>query len=219
VSELAILTLSPTGFALGQRLARELGRGEVFSIEGSARQVLQDCFWAGRPLVCIMALGIVVRILGPLTRDKTLDPPVVVVDEAGRFAISVLGGHSQGANALAGDVAGALGGVPVISTASESLGLPAVDLIGREWGWKLEAGDNLTRLAAAVVRGDTIGVYQDAGRRDWYEAVGGWPETFVRVAAWPPAQKFAGLIVISDRSIALDDLPPVVLYRPPSLAL
>ena len=219
MSELAILSLSPSGFSLGQRLAQRLGRGEVISIEGPARQALHDYFTAGRPLICIMALGIVVRLLGPVARDKNVDAPVVVVDEAGRFAISVLGGHVQGANALAREVADALGAVPVITTASETLRLPAVDMIGRTWGWKLEAGDNLTKLAAAVVRGDTIGVYQDAGRRDWCEPFGRWPETFVRFSTWPPASRFAALIVISDRSIGLDDLPPAVLYRPPSLVL
>jgi cobalamin biosynthesis protein CbiG len=164
-----------------------------------------------------MALGIVVRLLGPLARDKNVDPPVVVIDEAGRFAISVLGGHAQGANGLAREVASALGAVPVITTASEALGLPAIDMIGQAWGWKLEGGNNLTRLAAAVLRGDPIGVYQDAGRRDWCEPFSGWPETFVPVATWPPAQPFAGLIVISDRSLSLNGLPPAVLYRPPSL--
>src|SRR5207245_4525558 len=125
VNEPAIVSLSPRGFTIGQRLARELGRGEVVSIQASARQTLQDLFCAGRPLVCIMALGIVVRILGPLAQHKGTDPPVVVVDEAGRFAISLLGGHGAGANALAKQVAHALGAVPVITTASDVLGLPA----------------------------------------------------------------------------------------------
>jgi len=70
-----------------------------------------------------MALGIVVRILGPCTKDKKTDPPVVDVDEAGRFAISVLGCHEGGANELANQVARAIGAVHVITTASEVLGL------------------------------------------------------------------------------------------------
>ena len=36
-----------------------------------------------------MALGIVVRILGPCTKDKKTDPTVVVVDEASLAAPSV----------------------------------------------------------------------------------------------------------------------------------
>src|SRR5439155_21235219 len=114
----------PNGRELGRRLVKELGHGEVVSAVESARPTLQTLFEAGRPLVCIMALGIVVRILGPLARSKETDPPVVVVDEAGRFAVSVLGGHVGGANELAQQVGKAIGAVPVITTASEVLGLP-----------------------------------------------------------------------------------------------
>lgn len=219
VNELAIVCLTPNGFQLGRRLARQLGRGEIVSSPASARQTLQDLFSDGRPLVCIMALGIVVRILGPLARNKHLDPPVVVVDEAGQFAISMLGGHGSGANALAREVAQALGAVPVITTASDALGLPAVDLIGRVWGWKLEGEENLTKVAAAAVRGEPIGVYQDAGRRDWCESFTGWPETWVHIPSWPPAQPFAALLVITDRCVGLVEGPSTVVYRPPTLVL
>jgi cobalamin biosynthesis protein CbiG len=166
-----------------------------------------------------MALGIVVRILGPLARAKETDPPVVVVDEAGNFAISVLGGHGGGANALAKQVAKALGAVPVITTASDALGLPALDLIGREWGWRIERGENLTKVAAAVVRGEVIGIYQDAGRRDWWQAFGEWPHSFQRIKSWPPVGHWAGMLVISDLCLPALHSWPVVVYRPPSLVL
>src|SRR5262249_7464982 len=158
-------------------------------------------FAGGRPLVCVMALGIVVRILGPLARDKYNDPPVIVVDEAGQFAISVLGGHLGGANALAREVARAIGALPGVTDARESLGLPAVDLIGRDLGWKIEQTANLTQVAAAMVRGANIGVYQDAGRDDWWKVFGEWPSTFQRIKSWPPIGHWAGLLVISDRWI------------------
>jgi cobalt-precorrin 5A hydrolase len=162
-----------------------------------------------------MALGIVVRTLGPLTGDKHTDPAVVVVDEAGRFAISVLGGHTQGANALAEEIARALGATPVITTASDVLGLPAVDEIGRRWGWKIEGRDHLTVVAAAVVRGERIAVFQDAGRQDWWQEFGDWPSHFqivqeLPLVPWPAA------LVMSDRRHP--PLPcPSVTYRPLSL--
>src|SRR4051794_27356553 len=106
-----IVALTPPGESRGRRLAAALGRGGVRLAEGHTREILTEAFTAGRPLICIMALGIVVRILGPLTRDKRAEPAVVVVDEAGRFAVSVLGGHGGGANRLAHEVAAALGAV------------------------------------------------------------------------------------------------------------
>ena len=132
-------------------------------------------------IVGVMALGIVVRLAGPLASDKRTDPAVVVVDDAGRFAVSVLGGHGAGANELARDVARVLGATPVVTTASEARGLPAVDLVGRDLGWKIERAENLTRVAAAVVRGQTVAVWQDAGATDWWRPFGAWPENFVRL--------------------------------------
>jgi cobalt-precorrin 5A hydrolase len=215
--ELAIVALTPRGAALGRRLADALGRGDVVLARDAARQALADLYQAGRPLVCVMALGIVVRIVGPLTRDKTAEPPVVVVDEAGRFAVSVLGGHGAGANALAEEVARALGAVPVVTTASEALGRPAVDLLGRRLGWKIEPDGALTAVAGAVIRGDSVAVYQDAGCRQWWQDFGDWPAMFHRVETWPQ-DGWAAALVISDRLLPASPVPTVT-YRPPTLAL
>jgi cobalt-precorrin 5A hydrolase len=214
-----IVALTPRGHELGLRLARGLGCGEVVLSQGSVSEALQGAFASGRPLVCIMALGIVVRTLGPLVRDKHTDPAVLAVDEAGRFVIPVLGGHAAGANALAHELARAVGALPVITTASDALDLPAVDLIGRDWGWKVEGPEHLTEVAAAVVRGEPVGVWQDAGRRDWCEPFGAWPAPFTRLERWPPSGRWAGLLVISDRGGPFEGYGPVVVYRPPTLAV
>jgi cobalt-precorrin 5A hydrolase len=67
-----------------------------------------------------MATGIVVRSIAAHLAHKTTDPAVVVCDEAGQFAISLVSGHVGGANALACEVAtGITGGQPVITTATD----------------------------------------------------------------------------------------------------
>jgi len=219
MSDPVVAALTPHGQELGRRIVQALGCGEVVAVADGAGQHLPELFAAGRPLVCIMALGIVVRLLGPLAQNKEKDPPVVVVDEAGQFAISVLGGHAGGGNALAKQVARALGAVPVITTASDALGLPPIDLIGRDWGWKIEQSTNLKRVAAAAVRGEKIGVYQDVGRRDWWQQFGDWPATFQRVKCWPPQGYWAGLLAITDLLLPSLELYPTVVYRPPTLVL
>jgi cobalt-precorrin 5A hydrolase len=215
--EPAIVALTPRGLELGRRLAQAFGRGEVLPATAGARDTLQQHFQDGQPLVCVMALGIVVRILGPLARDKKTDPPVVVVDEAGRFAVSVLGGHAGGANALAREVAEAIGATAVVTTASEALGLPALDLVGRSRGWKIESDAGLTEVAAALVRGEAVAVYQDAGSPDWWQEFGDWPANLQRVKTWPQG-RWSGLLVISDRWFPRSAYPTVI-YRPPTLVL
>lgn len=71
--------------------------------------------------IMIAASGIAVRFLEGLAQDKHSDPAIVVLDEAGRFAVSLLAGHEGGANRLAYRVANAIGAVPVITTATEAL--------------------------------------------------------------------------------------------------
>ena len=71
--------------------------------------------------IMIAACGIAVRFVGGLAEDKHSDPAVVVLDEAGRYAVSLLAGHEGGANRLAYRVANAIGAVPVITTATEAL--------------------------------------------------------------------------------------------------
>jgi cobalt-precorrin 5A hydrolase len=216
VNEPAIVCLTPRGCELARKIANGLGRGQVIVSEGEVRRPLAELFRAGRPLVCVMALGIVVRILGPFLGDKKADPPVVVVDEAGRFAVSVLGGHA-GANDLADEIARTIGATPVVTTASDVLGLPAVDLIGQSRGWAIENREHLTEVAAAVVRGQPIAVYQEAGSPDWWREFGDWPDTFHRVQAWPQGC-WTAVLIITDR--AAPDLPyPMIVYRPRTLVL
>ncbi|HRA04575.1 MAG TPA: precorrin-3B C(17)-methyltransferase [Arachnia sp.] len=81
-------------------------------------------------IVSHLALGATARILAPLLADKKSDPGVVVVDEAGRFAVPLVGGHAGGANELAERIADATGGTPVLTTATDALNIPALDTLG-----------------------------------------------------------------------------------------
>jgi cobalt-precorrin 5A hydrolase/precorrin-3B C17-methyltransferase len=78
-------------------------------------------------LVLFVATGAAVRIIAPLLADKHRDPAVVCVDEAGRFAVALCGGHGGGANDLARDVAAQLGAEAVITTATDAVGRPGLD--------------------------------------------------------------------------------------------
>ncbi|AGA25226.1 cobalt-precorrin 5A hydrolase [Singulisphaera acidiphila] len=192
----------------------------VFGWLGPLRLVFPTIWQRHDSIVAVMALGIVVRLAGPLALDKRRDPAVVVVDDAGRFAISVLGGHGAGANELAYRVAEVLGAQPVVTTASDVRGLPAVDQVGRDQGWTIERADNLTRVAASVVRRDTVAVWQDAGSFDWWRPFGPWPSHFHRLRSWDelPGLHASALLVISDR-LEPENLPEeqTLVYRPPTL--
>ncbi|HEV8626860.1 MAG TPA: precorrin-3B C(17)-methyltransferase [Acidimicrobiia bacterium] len=115
-----VWSVTDAGAAVARRLPYEPRHGGLVA---GVREHWADV--DGFVLVC--ATGIAVRAIAPLLADKTADPAVVVVDDGGRFAVALTGGHRGGANALAREVAALLGAEPVVTTATDGAGLPALD--------------------------------------------------------------------------------------------
>ncbi|CAN5711701.1 MAG: precorrin-3B C(17)-methyltransferase [Rubrobacteraceae bacterium] len=193
--------------ANGRRNARHLAGAwpDARLYEGKARVDLPRAWNECDGIVLFLATGAAVRLVSPLLEGKHRDPGVVTVDDAGNFAVALCGGHQGGANALAARVADILGGTPVITTASDSVGFPALDSLGEKLGLRLEEDSDLAAVGSALVSGQKINFVTDAR---W--PLGPLPENIVPTDKWE-----APLILISDR---LAETPhPVVVYRPPSL--
>ncbi len=108
-----------------------------------------------------MASGIVVRTIAPLLKDKKSDPAVVVLDETGRFAVSLVSGHIGGANERACEIAAYLGGEAVITTASDVNKLPAIDLWALEQQFVIDDWALLPRLGTKLIEQGKLRVYSD----------------------------------------------------------
>ena len=172
---------------------------------GRPREALRRAWKECDALVLFLALGAAVRLVAPLLEDKRRDPGVVCVDDAGRFAVALVGGHGGGANALASRAAGALGAAPVVMTASDALNSPALDILGSKLGFKIDDGSDLAAVGAALVSGERVTLLSE---RRW--PLGPLPENVVRAGEPEPP-----VILISDRIV---DAPrPAVVYRPPTL--
>src|SRR5690349_965525 len=128
----ALVVLTKAGLELALLIGRELAEDEC-RVYASARALntgfsdvliirfeqigptLADLWKAYDQLVLCFALGAAVRLIAPLLQDKRVDPGVVVIDDAGQFAISVVAGHLGGANDLATRCARILGALPVVT--------------------------------------------------------------------------------------------------------
>jgi cobalt-precorrin 5A hydrolase len=110
-------------------------------------------------IVCIMSCGIAVRMVSALLEDKTVDPAVVVLDQDGRFAISLVSGHIGGANELARKVARITGGQAVITTASDLQDRPAIDLAAKSAGLLIENSGILSRIQAAILDEEPLWIF------------------------------------------------------------
>ncbi|MGL5921648.1 cobalt-precorrin 5A hydrolase, partial [Chroococcidiopsis sp.] len=140
--------------------------GGVQAYSGSLKSHVAELWQSHRAFVFCLATGAVVRIVAPLLQSKATDPAVVVVDEAGKFVISLCGGHQGGADKIAKIIAQLIDATPILTSASTSLGLPAIDLLGVPFGWHKGRGD-WTEVSAAVVRGEPVQVIQEAGSTLW----------------------------------------------------
>ncbi|MBD0358341.1 MAG: precorrin-3B C(17)-methyltransferase, partial [Rubrobacter sp.] len=124
--------------------------------QGKPREALRNAWGECDSIVLFLATGAAVRLLAPLLEDKRRDPGVVCVDDAGRFAVALVGGHEGGANALAERVANALGTTPVVTTASDSLDVPALNSFAERLGFEVEEGSDLAAVGAALVSGEKV---------------------------------------------------------------
>ena len=196
------------------------------------RPVIQRLFDEYQSLVLFMPLGAAVRLLAPYIQDKHDDPAVVCVDDAGRFSVSLLSGHLGGADALAQEVAQLLGATPVVTSASHVTGTLAVDLLGQEFGWVIDSPPlTVTRASAAVVNGEPVGVYQQAGETNWWPEDRPLPKNIIRCSDPEELAAVPGdtALIISDYLNVVDngDQPPqqvlrkqhLVVYRPRSLVI
>jgi cobalt-precorrin 5A hydrolase len=169
-----ILALTQKGAALARRLCRDLP-GSLPCLPAAQTgepgdqtfprlsEAFREAFEQGENLVCVMAAGIVVRGIAPFLKGKDTDPAVVVVDEAGRFAVSLLSGHLGGANDLARRVAKVLGGAPVITTATDVHGLPALDVLAVELGLVIENLAGVRPVHMAMLSGRPVRVVDPQG--------------------------------------------------------
>lgn len=185
-ARVCLLAITKGGVAHAVRLARMLPHATVCTLpkfaadletlpneklicQKTLREEMGDIFGRFDQLVCFVSLGAVVRLVAPHLKDKETDPGVVVVDDAARHVVPMLSGHVGGANVWAERVARLLDATAVLTTASDAGGTLAVDILGRELGWEVEAPKiNLTRVAAAVVNHERIAIVQETGSRNWW---------------------------------------------------
>jgi cobalt-precorrin 5A hydrolase len=174
-------------------------------------------------LVFIMAAGIAVRVIAPHVQDKRYDPAVVVIDDGGNHAISLLSGHLGGANELTETIAKAIGASPVITTATDVAGKLAPDVLSRKLGLAIEPFNKLKTLNALLAGGGEIAFYLDASLRNAKElaeeaqklkvTLGDMAEC-VETKKW---QRDAAAVFITDKRVEIDI--PYLYLRPKSLVV
>ncbi|MEV7318753.1 precorrin-3B C(17)-methyltransferase [Streptomyces sp. NPDC093970] len=192
---IGLISATAAGAAARDRLAAAWpDRTRVY--DGPVQDAVRSAFAECGQLVCFLATGAVVRLIAPLLGDKTADPGVVCVDEGGRFAVSLVGGHAGGANDLAREVAAVLAAQPVVTTATDAVGLPGLDTLG------FPAEGSVAAVSRALLDGEPVALRAEST----------WP-----LPALPLAAEGAYTVRLTDR--AVEPAEREVLLRPPSLVV
>ena len=123
------------------------------------REWAADRFRDSDGIIFIGAAGIAVRAIAPYVQDKRKDPAVIVLDEKGKFCIPLLSGHIGGANELAEWLAGEIGSIPVITTATDVNGRFAVDVYAKKNDMVISNMTYAKEISAALLSGEQVGFY------------------------------------------------------------
>ena len=182
---MAIYAFTPQGLALALSLARKTeahihapqslqGITEASHAETSHEdtvlffsglgELMTKTFFTYSCHLFIAATGIAVRAIAPHVSSKMRDPAVLALDQQARHVISLLSGHSGGANAFAMQIAALTGAQAVVSTATDLEGLPAIDLLAKEQGLAIANPGLIKTVSGALLRGERPWLL-DPGRR------------------------------------------------------
>lgn len=163
----ALVAITKGGYALGQSILKKdatyslftldkLARVESHKIHTSLKAFIEENFHRYDIWGFIMATGIVVRLTKDLIQDKKTDPGIVVLDQKGKFAISLLSGHLGEANNYTQQLAKLTSGQPVITTASDVMGTISIDLFAKRHDCAIVNFTQAKCITAKIVNGDKI---------------------------------------------------------------
>lgn len=168
------------------------------SIEGGVKSLVEKSFRAYDGIVFISATGIATRYIAPFIRDKKTDPAIIVIDDLGRFVISLLSGHLGGANELTNYLAGELKSIPVVTTATDGRGIEAVDIYAKRRGYHMVDMTDVKNVTSLMVDGKKIGIYSSYDEDINYKNI-------VRLEDLNKIEEdIKGLIIVSNKKLKLD---------------
>jgi len=203
----AVISFTDAASAIAGRICSEIKDADLYdnrNYRGGIKSKAGFIFERYDRIVFVCASGIAVRLIAPYIKDKLKDPAVVVVDDMGRFAISLLSGHIGGANEFAREISELIGAEAVITTASDGRGIEPVDMFAVRCGLFIEDMEAAKKLTSIMVNGGTIGFVSETGDRINYRNISG--------------TGFEGSIYVTSKE-KVDSTDPCCILRPQNLTV
>ena len=189
--KIAVWVLTDNGLALARTIAAKSACSVIFASENicanKCRVHVNEIFFKKFSVsvakefknyhahIFIMSAGIVVRVIAPIIKHKTVDPAVLTIDDAGRYVISLLSGHIGGGNALTEYIGKITGAVPVITTATDVNNVLAVDMLAVEKGLCIENSNAIKYVNMAFLKNKSVLLHDPYGVFDKFHTKGSSP--------------------------------------------
>ncbi|MDO4647138.1 MAG: cobalt-precorrin 5A hydrolase [Eubacteriales bacterium] len=173
MNRISIIVFSLTGEETALRLAADLkNHCREVTIDRKSRYLENSIgestsMWAGKRfsdsdgIIFVGAAGIAVRSIAPYIVSKKTDPAILVIDECGKFVISLMSGHLGGANELTKLCSEILTAIPVITTATDLHGKFAVDVFAKKNACSILDLKAAKEVSAGILKGEPIGFYSE----------------------------------------------------------
>ncbi len=118
---------------------------EHLNLYGKIDEIMPAAWEGYDAIVCILAMGAVVRKIAPFLKDKATDPAVIVINLALDKIVPLLSGHLGGANELSDTIASRIEGcVNFVSTATDQTKTLAFEMFAKKNDLEIH---NLKQLA------------------------------------------------------------------------
>lgn len=157
--KLGVISVTNQGDLIFQKLEEQFdvrlyskNRISNFKLNEVTKEAIDCC----DGIIFISSTGIAVRAIAPYLKSKDVDPPIIVIDCSGKFVISLVSGHLGGANELTLKIAKHIEAMPVITTATDNLGIIAPDVLAKENNLIIDDLKKAKNIAAMLVEGKKI---------------------------------------------------------------
>lgn len=158
--KIAVISVTKSGEVIAEKLKHKLDIDlyskewiKDFSIKEVAKKAMEEY----KAIMFISSTGIAVRAIAEHIKEKDKDPAVLVIDSCSKFVISLLSGHLGGANELTLIVSEILSSTPVITTATDNLGVVAPDMIAKNNDLVIDNLKDAKEIAALLVDKKKVG--------------------------------------------------------------
>ncbi len=214
--KIAILSFTTKAKDLASKIVKLNKNGYTFEsitnkeYNGGIKSFLKTNWNNYDAFIFISATGIAVRYIKDYIEDKTKDPAILVIDDLGRYVISLLSGHLGGANMLSEIISKEIKAESIVTTATDGRGIEAPDIFAKKHNYFIEDMKKLKDVTASMVEGKNVGFISEEAPVINYNNI----KVFHNI---DQVSDVEGLIIVSSKVIDIELSIPVAFLRPKNI--